>query len=116
MLLLCCHYCVTGRGADYDSGPYSATFPAGLTIASFNVSIHDDNVFEHSETITLMIDESSLPSRVMAVPMCHLDIKIVDNDGKLVKTLSDLQNNYLDAEKRTLFLALLKYPKCDQLL
>ena len=90
--LTCCYHCVVGGGVDYDSGSYTATFPAGVTRVSFNVSINDDNIFEHSETLTLIIDASFLPSRVMAVPMCHLSVTIVDNDCKLSEMLCYMYN------------------------
>ena len=31
---------------DYDSGPYTVTFPAGQTIATFNVPINDDVILD----------------------------------------------------------------------
>ena len=47
---------------DYDSGPYTATFLAGQTTATFEVPITDDNTFEGNETFMLNIDSSSLPT------------------------------------------------------
>ena len=55
---------VTGGGVDYDSGPYTVTFPAGVTRVPFDVPINDDNVLEDDESFTLGIDPSSLPDDV----------------------------------------------------
>ena len=77
--------CITGGGVDYNSGPYTATFSAGETSASFNVPINDDNIYEGNETFSLTIDPTSLPSLVMLLPMCRLDVTIVDDDCKLIK-------------------------------
>ena len=77
-LLLSTH--VTGGGVDYNSGPYTVTFTAGQTTALLNIPINDDNIFEDDETFRLTIDPSSLPSRVMLLPLCRLNGTIVDND------------------------------------
>ena len=73
---------ITG-GNDYVSGPFNITFPAGRTSANFNISIHNDNIFETNESLSLTVDPSSLPSRVMLQSDCMLVITIVDNDGEL---------------------------------
>ena len=49
---------VTG-GVDYNSGPYSVTFPAGVTNVSFNVLIYNDDVLEVNEEFNLIIRHSS---------------------------------------------------------
>ena len=54
---------VTGGGVDYDSGPYTVTFPAGVTSVPFDVPISDDNILEDDEVFTLIIN-NSLPNRV----------------------------------------------------
>jgi len=71
-------------GTDYASGPYAVVIPAGQTSASFDLSINNDNIFEGNETFTLTLRTSSLPSRIMTLPLCHLDVTIVDNDCKLL--------------------------------
>ena len=45
----------TGGGIDYISGPYHAIFPAGSTNTSFDIIIHDDNVFEVDEIFNVSI-------------------------------------------------------------
>ena len=67
---------------DYTSGPYSVTFPAGVTSVPFNVTINNDNVFEDNENFTLTIN-SSLPTGVMAGNPGQATVTIVDNDRKL---------------------------------
>ena len=56
-------YDTTG-GVDYNSGPYSVTLPAGVTRASFNITIINDDVLEDGETFNLIITEDSLPENV----------------------------------------------------
>ena len=67
---------------DYIIGPYSVTFPAGVTSVPFNVSINDDNTFEENENFTLTIN-SSLLTGVMAGNPGQATVTIVDNDRKL---------------------------------
>ena len=67
---------------DYTSGPYSVTFPAGVTNVPFNISIIDDNIFEENENFTLTIN-SSLPTGVMVGNPDQATVTIVDNDRKL---------------------------------
>ena len=51
-------------GDDYYPGPYNVTFPVGVTIVLFNISIYNDNVSETGEEFQLIIDSYSLPSAV----------------------------------------------------
>ena len=66
---------------DYTSGPYSVTFPAGVTSVPFNISINDDNILEGNETFMLTIN-SSLATGVMVGNLDQTTVTIVDNDGK----------------------------------
>ena len=68
---------------DYTSGPYSVTFPAGVTSVLFNISINDDNIFEENENFTLTIN-SSLSTVVMVGDPGEATVTIVDNDCKLL--------------------------------
>ena len=67
---------------DYDSGPYSITFPAGTTSVPFNISIIDDNILEDDENFILTVDLSSLPSNITANDPYQATVTIVDKDGK----------------------------------
>ena len=67
-------------GMDYNSGPFTVKFSAGMTRVPFNVSIHEDNILEGNETFNLIIDPSSLPSKVN-VANGQATVTIVDNDG-----------------------------------
>ena len=73
---------VTGGGVDYNSGPYTVTFTAGQTTASFNVPINNDNIFEASEMFTLTIEPPSLSSRVTLSSSVTLTATILDDDCK----------------------------------
>ena len=72
---------VTGGRVDYDSGPYTVTFPTGDTIVPFNVPINDDNILENTEMFTVTIDPS-LPSRVTVGNPDQSTVTIMDNDGE----------------------------------
>ena len=67
---------------DYTSGPYTVTFPAGETTATFNVPINDDNILEGNEYFMLTIDETSLPTNVTRSTPGQTTITIFfDDDG-----------------------------------
>ena len=72
---------VTG-GVDYDSGPYTVTFTAGVTSVSFDIQINNDNIFEANETFSLTIEPSSLPSAVTLSSSATLTATISDDDRK----------------------------------
>ena len=71
-------------GSDYEPGPYSVTFVAGMTRATFNVLITNDNILEANETFELAINMSSLPSDVTIGTPGRLTVTIVDDDGKYI--------------------------------
>ena len=68
---------------DYTSGPYTVTFPAGQTTATFDVPINDDNTLEGYEDFILTIDETSLPIDVIRGDPGQTTVTIVDDDSKL---------------------------------
>ena len=67
---------------DYGSGPYNMTFSAGSRRVVFDVPIIDDTKRESNETFSLIIDDSSLPSRVFtnAFRPREATVTIVDDD------------------------------------
>ena len=67
---------------DYTSGPYTVTFPAGATTATFNVPITDDNISEGDENFMLTIDETSLPTDVTRGTPGESTVTIVNDDRK----------------------------------
>ena len=67
---------------DYTSGPYTVTFPAGQTTATFDVPIIDDSILEGSEDFILTIDETSLPDGVTRGNPGEATVTIVDDDRK----------------------------------
>ena len=70
-------------GEDYDSTmSYSVVFLAGMTTVSFNISIHDDDIFEGSESFILDINANTLPDSVTADDPSQATVMIVDDDGK----------------------------------
>ena len=73
---------------DYDSGPYTVTFPAGETRIPFNVTINDDDIYEGNETFMLTIDETSLPGGVVRGNPGQATVTIVDDDRKSLSLLA----------------------------
>ena len=71
-----------GGGVDYNSGPYTVQFDAGVMRASFNVSINNDIIFEGNETFYLDINLPSLPRSVTVSDPGQTTVVIVDDDGK----------------------------------
>ena len=77
-----CSNNVTGRGVDYDSGPYIVTFTAGMTSATINVPINDDNTLESNEDFTVTIIRARLPDGVTRGNPGGTTVTITDNDRK----------------------------------
>ena len=73
---------ITGGGIDYDSGPYTVTFTAGMTMTSFHVPINDDDIMEKDEDFTLTIRRGTLPKRVTRVGPSKSTITIMDDDSE----------------------------------
>jgi len=73
---------ITGGGVDYDSGPYTVTFTAGVTSVPFDVPINDDNILENTEMFTLDINPSTLPNRVTVGNPGEATVTIMDTDSK----------------------------------
>ena len=67
---------------DYTSGPYTITFPAGQTTATFDISINNDKILEGNEDFILTIDETSQPSNVTRGSPGQATVTVVDNDRK----------------------------------
>jgi len=67
---------------DYDPGPYSVTFSAGMKSASFTVNITDDDVFESIEIFNLVIDHSSFPNRIERNNQYHTEVSIIDDEER----------------------------------
>ena len=68
---------------DYTSGPYTVTFPAGQTTATFNVPITDDMILEGDENFILTINETF---HVFLGTPSEATVTIVDDDCKCVAT------------------------------
>ena len=67
---------------DYTPGPYTVTFPAGVTIAAFDVPIVGDSIIESDESFLLAINQSSLPSHVIRGSPGTATVNVVDDDSK----------------------------------
>ena len=53
-----------------------------MTLASFNVSINNDNILESNEAFDLIIDRSSLPNSVTVGDPDQTTVTILANDGE----------------------------------
>jgi len=74
---------ISGGGVDYDSGPYSALFPAGQTSASFDIPLNPDNLLEGDEIFRLIIVIGSLPAGVTrGTTNGQVTVTIEDDDRK----------------------------------
>ena len=75
---------MSGGGVDYHSGPYSATFFAGMTTTTFNVIISNDDIYRGVRSFQLSIDPSSLPSNVAIGNIGQATVTIADDDCKFI--------------------------------
>ena len=69
--------------ADYISGPYNVTFPAGVTRVSFNIVLNDDGITEGREAFNLTISEMLHPN-VTFGSIHQAVVSIVDDASKLL--------------------------------
>ena len=72
------------EGVDYDSGPYTAIFPAGSTSATFNVTIHDDNLLEVDEDIHFEV--ISITNNHIIAGLVTGTVTIIDTTSKFFVT------------------------------
>jgi len=72
---------ISGGGVDYDFGPSTVTFPAGVTSISFDVPIIDDNILEDDETFNIILS-TSLSDRISIGTPSQAIITIQGNDRK----------------------------------
>ena len=60
---------------------YTVVFLAGMTTASFSISIIDDSVFEGNESFILNINPDLLPDDVTIGDYSETTVTIIDDDG-----------------------------------
>ena len=73
-----------GGSIDYDSGPYTVAFPAGVTRISFDTVITNDLILENDEEFNLIINSSSLPTGVSDSHPSLVTVTIFDDDGNVL--------------------------------
>ena len=71
---------ITGGGIDYDSEPYTVTFPAGRISVPFDVPINDDTTCKDDKDFTLTIIRRTLPDGVTRGDASQAVIILVDDD------------------------------------
>jgi hypothetical protein len=76
-------------GADFTAGPYTATFADGATVATLNVPIADDVIFEGNETIVLTIAAVN-NAAVIGTPNVST-LTITENDPQQTFAVTDAQ-------------------------
>ena len=70
------------------SGPFTVTIPAAeMGRASLSIEIFSDDILENTESFSLTINQSSLPSNVVAGDRNQVVINIEDDDGKLISIM-----------------------------
>jgi len=69
-------------GVDYNYGPYTVTFLAGVTSVPFDITINDDNIMEANEDFVLTIIPNLLPDGVTCGFPAFATVTIVYNDRK----------------------------------
>ena len=74
------YYNIKGGGVDYNSGPYTVTFPIGSTIASFDITISDDGILEDDEMFNISIT-SITNGHIVGTPAVAT-VTIIDNTSK----------------------------------
>ena len=77
-------------GVDYDTGPYIVVFPAGITSATFNVTIINDNILERDEEFHLNITSPPTASKVMLGQNNQIRIDIINDDSKYIAILLNI--------------------------
>ena len=77
---------------DYNSGPYSVTFPTGTTNALFTIPIADDNITENTEAFLLNINPVSLSNNLIFGDHGGAVVTIVDNDCKFVLIVASVKS------------------------
>ena len=65
---------------DYTSGPYTVTFPAGITMIAFDVPINDDMIFEVDENFMLTINGTSLATGITCTTPGQATVTIAGNE------------------------------------
>ena len=71
-------------GSDYTGGPFEVTFPAGVNVVSFNVSILDDAIAECAKLFNLDLDipEAAADMGVIRGSPDTATVHIMDDDGE----------------------------------
>ena len=71
-------------GSDYTGGPFEVTFPAGVNVVSFNVSILDDAIAECAKLFNLDLDipEAAAGMGVIRGSPDTATVHIMDDDGE----------------------------------
>ena len=83
--IICTYYNIKGGGVDYNSGPYNVTFPIGSTIASFDITIIDDDVSEFDEIFNISITLTT-NDRILGISAVAT-VTIIDTTSKYIIVL-----------------------------
>ena len=80
-MVINCNYNYKGND-DYGPGTYTVTFPAGEMDVTFDVPIVNDSILEGNEDFILVIDQASLPNRIILGIPGLATVTIVDDDSE----------------------------------
>ena len=53
-----------------------------MTRVTFNVTIIEDNILEHNESFSVIIDPLTVPNDVILENSSHTTVTIIDDDGE----------------------------------
>ena len=70
------------EGSDFVFVPQNVSFPAEVTMVTFNVTIIEDNILEHNESFSLGIDPLTVPNRVTVGSSGDTTVTILNDDSK----------------------------------
>ena len=91
IIILFVHLYITG-GSDYENGHFNVTFPAGVNVISFSVTIIDDIIAECAELFTLDLE---IPAVAEAIGVLkgspyNATVNIMDDDGECIHCMMPL--------------------------
>ena len=88
--IIACNILITKDADDYNSGPYIVMITAGKINATLDIQIINDTIHEGSESFTLTIMKTSLPSRVSRGSPSMATVTIVDTTGEFITVICSI--------------------------
>ena len=77
----------TSIDQDYDTGPFTITFPARTTVVYLNIPTINDNTVEDDENFTLTFNSSTIPEDIFIGDDSEITVTIANDDCKFLYNL-----------------------------